>query len=86
VPTNQPQPGNFGGGGSPTNTDGTTLEALALTPPGLVPVAVFPPWVKPRTFPAVAVIFSEGQVNRVGTSNLFAKRFSSGQNVTNLFA
>lgn len=77
VPPNQPQPGSFGGGGRPTNTDATTLEALSLTPPGLVPVSVFPPWAQPRTFPAVAVIFSENPANGATSTTFINKRLSS---------
>ena len=76
APPNTPQPGTFGGGGQPINSNPTALEALSLTPLGLVPVAIFPPWAKPRAFPAVAVIFSESPAN--GGSPIFlARKFSS---------
>ena len=49
------QPRELGGGDPPANNP----DAAALAPPGTVPVAVFPPYLRPRTFPAVCVIFSE---------------------------
>ena len=55
APPGVPQPGEFGGGDPPANNP----DAAALAPPGTVPVAVFPPYIRPRTFPAVCVIFSE---------------------------
>jgi hypothetical protein len=60
VPPGNPQPGTFGGGGLPTDLSNPYAGlAISLVPAGLLPVAVFPPFVKPRTIPAVAVIFSE---------------------------
>jgi len=45
---------------SPLAIGGTTVAAgLLLVPFGLVPVAVFPPYEKPRTIPSVSVIFAE---------------------------
>ena len=40
--------------------------ALALTPAGTIPVAVFPPYAIPRTVPAVTVIFKETQTGSEG--------------------
>ena len=37
----------------------TLAMAIALVPVGLTPIAVFPPYTKPRTVPAVSVIFAE---------------------------
>jgi len=52
--------GTIGGGGLPTDGSiSTAALSLALVPLGLAAVAVFPPFVRPRTVPAVAVIFSE---------------------------
>ena len=34
-------------------------EALSLVPAGAIPVAIFPPYAIPRTFPAITVIFQE---------------------------
>jgi hypothetical protein len=55
APPDVPQPGQPGGGDPPS----TNPQAAALAPPGTVPVAVFPPFIKPRTFPSMCVIFSE---------------------------
>jgi len=55
APPDVPQPGQPGGGDPPS----TNPQAAALAPPGTVPVAVFPPFIRPRTFPAMCVIFSE---------------------------
>ena len=50
------QPGAPGGGGSPTNSAIATLSAsLALVPPGLAAVAVFPPFVR-----CVNLLYSSG--------------------------
>ena len=60
-----PAPGTLGGGASPSvvgagaATPQTLATALTLVPPGLNPIAVFPPYNTPRTIPAVSVIFSE---------------------------
>ena len=69
VPPGSPQPGTPGGGASPTAVAGagatqvasaqTLTTALALVPAGLAAVAVFPPYLTPRTIPAVSVIFAE---------------------------
>jgi hypothetical protein len=55
APSNVPQPGQTGGGDPPS----ANLLAADLAPPGTVPVAVFPPYTRPRTYPAICVIFSE---------------------------
>ena len=58
-------PGAPGGGASPSvvgagaATPQTLAKALTLVPPGLTPIAVFPPYNTPRTIPAVSVTFSE---------------------------
>ena len=56
VPINVAQPGEPGGGGTPAS-----LPAIAdnLVPRGLRPVAVFPPYLFPRTVPAQCLIFLE---------------------------
>ena len=60
-----PVPGTLGGGASPSvvgtgaATPQTLANALTLVPPGLTPIAVFPPYNTPRKIPAVGVIFSE---------------------------
>merc|ERR1711935_1120640 len=74
VPTSSPQPGSRNGGNPPEpiveglpisrNDENlpphSSVEALALVPPGLTPVSVFPSFAKPRTnHRAVAVIFKE---------------------------
>ena len=47
VTGNIPQPGFLGGGGVPTDTSIPSLPtALALVPPGAVPVSVFPPFAR----------------------------------------
>ena len=57
VPSDQPQPGNKGGGKSPNFSSGDVLD---LVPSGSTAVATFPPFEpKSRTFPAVAVIWRE---------------------------
>ena len=55
VPPSNPQPGTPGGGGEPN----TLPQAVALVPPGLNAIAVFPPYITPRTIPAISVIFAE---------------------------
>lgn len=47
------------GGFSPSSATGVSVTALALVPLGLVAISVFPPFDKPRTKPAVCVIFAE---------------------------
>lgn len=59
APPGQPQPGTPGGGQLPIGTSLEVLTALSLVPAGLVSVAVFPPYISPRTYPAISVIFSE---------------------------
>ena len=60
-----PAPGTLGGGASPAvvgagaATPQTLATAQTLVPPGLTPIAAFPPYNTPRTIPAVSVIFSE---------------------------
>ena len=71
APVTAPQPGSLGGGSPPVPDSPTSVQALSLTPPGLVPVAIFPVWLTPRTFPAVAVIFSE---NPQFSGNLVTRR------------
>merc|ERR1712223_2249487 len=52
--------GTVGGGGLPSDGSiSTAALSLALVPAGLAAVAIFPPFVRPRTVPAVAVIFNE---------------------------
>merc|ERR1712083_1150412 len=54
--------GAIGGGGLPTDFSIITAPlSLALVPLGLAAVAIFPPFARPRTVPAVAVIFNEGR-------------------------
>ena len=56
-------PGSPGGGAPPTAGGGASLQtlkvAIDLVPAGLPPIAVFPPYIKPRTVPGVSVIFAE---------------------------
>ena len=56
-------PGIPGGGAPPTAGGGaspqTLKTAIDLVPAGLPPIAVFPPYIKPRTVPGVSVIFAE---------------------------
>ena len=58
-----PSPGTPGGGAPPNNV-GISAIALSLVPPGLVAVAVFPPYETPRTVPAISVIFAENPTAR----------------------
>ena len=37
----------------------TRDDALSLLPPGTIPVAIFPPYIFPRTYPAVTIVFQE---------------------------
>ena len=48
-PVNNPLPGQLGAGALPLPLTALAVEALALTPPGTTPVAVFPPYSSPRT-------------------------------------
>ena len=56
-------PGSPGGGAPPTAGGGASPQtlkvAIDLVPAGLPPIAVFPPYIKPRTVPGVSVIFAE---------------------------
>ena len=56
-------PGSPGGGAPPTAGGGaspqTLKAAIGLVPAGLPAIAVFPPYIKPRTVPGVSVIFAE---------------------------
>ena len=54
---NFPQPGEPGGGDPPTGSE----AILDFVPNGLTPVAVFPPFLRPRRVPTEAVIFKEAQ-------------------------
>ena len=65
APPGSPAPGSSGGGASP-NVLGNpaAASAVALVPAGLTAVAVFPPFLTPRTLPAIAVIFSEESQRR----------------------
>ena len=56
VPKNVPQPGEPGGGGTP---DMHPEIVRALLPRGRKAVAVFPPYLFPRTVPAQCLIFVE---------------------------
>ena len=55
IPINVAQPGEPGGGALPA----ANADAASLAPPGLRAVSVFPPYLFPRTVPAVCVIFLE---------------------------
>ena len=46
VPTGLPQPGTPFGGGPPIATSAVSISALSLVPPGLIPVAIFPPFAR----------------------------------------
>ena len=72
APPNVPQPGQPGGGDPPS----ANPEAAALAPPGTVPVAVFPPFIRPRTYPAICVIFSE--LTKQEKHNNYGKRRKRG--------
>ena len=56
-------PGSPGGGAPPTAGGGASPQtlkvAIGLVPAGLPIVAVFPPYITPRTVPGVSVIFAE---------------------------
>ena len=65
APPGSPAPGSAGGGGSPNVVaNPIAASAVALVPAGLTAVAVFPPFLTPRTLPAIAVIFSEESTRR----------------------
>jgi len=64
APDGVPQPGQSGGGILPS----LNLTAAALAPPGTIPIAVFPPFASPRTFPALCVIYSELTAKEQGFS------------------
>ena len=65
APPGSPAPGSSGGGGSPNVVaNPIAASAVALVPAGLTAVAVFPPFLTPRTLPAIAVIFSEESTRR----------------------
>ena len=72
APPNVPQPSQPGGGDPPS----ANPEAAALAPPGTVPVAVFPPFIRPRTYPAICVIFSE--LTKDEKHNNYGKRRKHG--------
>ena len=72
APPNVPQPSQPGGGDPPS----ANPEAAALAPPGTVPVAVFPPFIRPRTYPAICVIFSE--LTEYEKHNQYGKRRKRG--------
>lgn len=59
VPPRNPLPGTFGGGASPQVPTATSGLSLSLVPIGRTPVSLFPPFVRPRRFPAAGAIFSE---------------------------
>lgn len=46
VPNGFPQPGTPFGGGLPIGNSATSIAALSLVPAGLIPVAIFPPFVR----------------------------------------
>lgn len=55
-----PLPGEMGGGTPPDRASPAISElAKQMVPGGEEPVAVFPPFETPRTYPAVAVIFTD---------------------------
>jgi hypothetical protein len=53
IPPGNPRPGTPGGGSFPTTNFDIGQQALALVPAGTIPVAIFPPYARPRTRPAV---------------------------------
>ena len=54
VPSGNPAPGSVGGGSViPATPDANLAQVLALLPLGAIPIATFPPYLTPRTFPAV---------------------------------
>ena len=61
APLDQPQPGEPGGGRPPIGNEPVVVEALELLPDeaGVKPVAVFPPYLKPKRFEEVALTFEE---------------------------
>merc|ERR1712223_1241738 len=73
--------GAIGGGGLPTVASATLALSLALLPNGLQPVAVFPPFERPRTMDAVGLIFTEetdmsDAVDHVALNRMLKKRIS----------
>ena len=73
--------GAIGGGGLPTVATATLALSLALLPNGLQPVAVFPPFERPRTpgRDAVGLIFTEETdmseaVDQVALNRMLKKR------------
>ena len=73
--------GAIGGGGLPTVATATLALSLALLPNGLQPVAVFPPFERPRTMDAVGLIFTEetdmsDAVDQVALNRMIKKRIS----------
>ena len=75
--------GAIGGGGLPTVASATLALSLALLPNGLQPVAVFPPFERPRTpgRDAVGLIFTEetdmsDAVDQVALNRMIKKRIS----------
>ena len=73
--------GAIGGGGLPTVASATLALSLALLPNGLQPVAVFPPFERPRTMDAVGLIFTEETdmseaVDQVALNRMLKKRIS----------
>ena len=62
APPNETQPDQPGGGRSPTpdpvNFPGS-VRSLMITPVGTRPVSLFPPFVKPRSFPTNSVMWTE---------------------------
>merc|ERR1712223_1351233 len=75
--------GAIGGGGLPTVATATLALSLALLPNGLQPVAVFPPFERPRTpgRDAVGLIFTEETdmseaVDQVALNRMLKKRIS----------
>ena len=62
VPSEIAQPGSTFGGGLPTDFSNPALtKSLRLIPTGLRPLAVFPPYARPRSLPAYGVVFAEKQ-------------------------
>jgi hypothetical protein len=63
----------------PVATTPEAAIAIGLAPVGTVPVAIFPPYVTPRTLPAIIVIFAENpedvvQAGRRSRIRKFASR------------
>lgn len=66
IPSQFPQPGTEGGGRVPIGNNQIVQTALSLVPPGLEPLAVFPPYAQlhQRKYPAISVIFAERRPRR----------------------